>query len=99
MTHEVIRDDEVFHKAAVEVYDFDQQGRFTHFLEIYCISLNPNTFTLPRFVTSGNFHVPQASYNILPGDGFRTVSEIQMLIIFASHSSYSLLTMFIEIHT
>ena len=26
MTNEVIRDGEVFHKAVVDVYDFDQQG-------------------------------------------------------------------------
>ena len=26
MTNEVVRDGEVFHKAVVDVYDFDQQG-------------------------------------------------------------------------
>ena len=27
MTNEVIRGDEVFHKAVADVYDFDQQGK------------------------------------------------------------------------
>lgn len=45
MTNEVYRDEEVFHTATSDVYDFDQQG---------------------------NFEVPQDSYQVMPGDSFRT---------------------------
>mmetsp|Transcript_27190 Transcript_27190/g.58257 ORF Transcript_27190/g.58257 Transcript_27190/m.58257 type:complete len:624 (-) Transcript_27190:387-2258(-) len=45
MTNEVIRGDEVFHKAVADVYDFEQQG---------------------------GHRVSQDSYEVLPGDSFRT---------------------------
>lgn len=45
MTNEVIRGNEVFHKAVADVYDFDQQGGLV---------------------------VSQDSYEVLPGDSFRT---------------------------
>jgi len=34
MTNEVIRNGEVFHTAAVDVYDFEQQGRYAFFFPV-----------------------------------------------------------------
>ncbi len=45
MTNEVIRGGEVFHKAVVDVYDFDQQGK---------ISMNDQC--VGQFIESGKPH-------------------------------------------
>ncbi len=50
MTNEVVRNGEVFHKAVVDVYDFDQQGMYRQsaiwmfYLEWEVSSLQPYHF-------------------------------------------------------
>jgi hypothetical protein len=63
MVNEVIREGDVFHTASVEVYDFDQQGRF----------VNCQPLTIITFSTfSGSFHTQQEQYQLKAGDSFRT---------------------------
>jgi len=73
MVNEVIRGGEVFHTASVEVFDFDQQGKFAFqdmedmywVLELFLIYAYFSQFYL------GGFYVPQEPYQLQAGDGFR----------------------------
>jgi dopamine beta-monooxygenase len=71
MVNEVIRGGEVFHTATVEVFDFDQQGKFV-FQDLEIILFGPFSHRNTLLNSTGGFRAQQEPYQLQAGDKFRT---------------------------